>query len=318
LKDRYRREIEYVRISITDRCNLKCFYCTNFKNFVPLKHSDILTYEEILKLISLLTEFGVKKVRITGGEPLVRRGVGEFLREIKKIPGVERLTLTTNGTLLTRYIEDLREAKVDSVNVSLDSLREEAFAKITGLPKLPMVVEGIKALKDVGIQVKMNTVYTRLNIDEVEELVNFASDMDIPLRFIELMPFGSDWEKYYVPELELMERLKKLGPLEQVEKRLGDGPARYVKLNLGGKELSVGLIAAMSHKFCDFCNRIRITADGKLLPCMASSLSYDLKAILRKGDEETLKETIRKAIYNKPLGHNLYKGAPNEMRRMGG
>ncbi len=318
MKDKYGRDIEYVRISITDRCNLKCFYCTNFKHFVPLKHSDILTYEEILKLIGILAEFGIKKVRITGGEPLVRSGVGEFLKEIKKIQGVERLTLTTNGTLLTRYLDDLREAKVDSVNVSLDSLKEETFAKIAGLPKLPLIIEGIKGLRELGIQVKMNTVYTRLNIDEVEELIRFALEMGIPLRFIELMPFGSDWEKYYVPEAELIERLKKFGPMEEMERRLGDGPARYVRLNIGGKEIVVGLIAAMSHKFCDFCNRIRVTADGKLLPCMASSLSYDLREILRKGDDGFLRETIRRAVYNKPLGHNLHRWVPNEMRKMGG
>ncbi|MDI6850740.1 MAG: GTP 3',8-cyclase MoaA [bacterium] len=318
MKDRYGREIEYVRISITDRCNLKCFYCSNFRQFVPLKHSEILTYEEILRLIQILTEFGIKKVRITGGEPLVRKGVGEFLKEIKKIGGVERLTLTTNGTLLTRYIDDISEAKVDSVNVSLDSLKENTFAKITGLPRLPVVVEGIKALKARGIQVKMNTVYTALNIDEVEELVHFALKMQIPLRFIELMPFGSGWENYYVPEAELIERLGKLGPMEEMGKRLGDGPARYIKLNLGGEDVVIGLIAAMSHKFCDYCNRIRITADGKLLPCMASRLNYDLKEILRNGDEEKLRETIRWAIYYKPLGHNLRKEAPNEMRRMGG
>lgn len=321
MRDNLGRNIEYVRISITDRCNLRCFYCTNYKNFVPFKHEEVLTYEEILKIITVLRDFGIKKVRITGGEPLVRKDVDKLLLEIKKIEGIERLTLTTNGTLLTRYLEAIEMAKVDAVNVSLDALNLEVYEKISGFRRLDNVREGIVGLKERGIPVKINVVYSKLNLSEVENLLNFASELSIPLRFIELMPFSEDWKEYYVPEALLIDRLKGCGELIPMERKLGDGPARYYFMEFYGKPLTIGLISAMSHQFCGGCNRIRITADGKLLPCMASEIKYDLRSILRSFEsnkEEKLREVIFKAIYFKPARHNLLNKSPNEMRKLGG
>jgi cyclic pyranopterin phosphate synthase len=287
-----------------------------------LKHSEILTYEEILTILNILAELGIKKVRITGGEPLVRKDLPILLTQVKKIPGIEKLTITTNGTLLKNYIEPLKEAKVDGVNISLDSLREDNFTAITGMPRLKDVLLGIKLVLEAEIPVKINMVYSTHNIDEVENMVKFATELKVPLRFIELMPFDERWREDYVSESVLADKLKSLGQLEPLKAELGDGPAKYFILRTSHGELKVGLISALSHKFCYGCNRIRISADGNLIPCMASSLKYNLRDIIRSEDPQKLsklKEVIEKAIYNKPSEHHMDKIRPsNEMRKLGG
>ncbi|MGB9824914.1 MAG: GTP 3',8-cyclase MoaA [Candidatus Hydrothermia bacterium] len=322
MKDRFDRNIEYVRLSVTDRCNLKCFYCSSYRHFNLLKHSEILTYEEILTILNILAELGIKKVRITGGEPFVRKDLPILLTQIKKIPGIEKLTITTNGTLLKNYIESLKEAKVDGVNISLDSLREDNFTAITGRSRLQDVLLGIKLVLEAEIPVKINMVYSTHNIDEVENMVKFATELKVPLRFIELMPFDERWKEDYVSESVLVDKLKSLGQLEPLKAELGEGPAKYFILRTPHGESKVGLISALSHKFCDGCNRIRISADGNLIPCMASSIKYNLRDIIRSEDPQRLsklKEVIEKAIYNKPLEHHMDKIRPsNEMRKLGG
>jgi len=322
LKDKFRRNIEYVRISVTDRCNLKCFYCTSYRHFNLLKHSEILTYEEILTVVSILAKLGIRKVRITGGEPFVRKDLPTLLLQIKKISGIERLTITTNGTLLKNYVDMLKDAGVDAVNISLDTLREENFLAITGRPRLQDVLTGINMVKEAGISLKINTVYTTRNIGEVEELINFASELKVPIRFIELMPFDEKWKEDYVREEVLYERMKALGEIRPLSGTFGDGPARYFIIKLPQGEVNVGLISALSHKFCSSCNRVRLTADGNLIPCMASSVKYDLRSILRSENPdkiEKLKTVVEKAIYNKPLEHQMEKIRPtNELRKLGG
>lgn len=322
LKDKYGRVIEYVRLSITDRCNLRCFYCTSHRYYRTLKHSDILTYEEILTVLSILVELGIKKVRITGGEPFVRKDISILLKQIKKIPGIERLTITTNGTLLKNFIEILEEAQVDGINISLDTLREEKFHSITGRPRLRDVITGIEMVKNANIPLKINTVYSKYNIDEVENLVKFAVELSLPLRFIELMPFDKSWEENYIPEEQLYKKLEAIGEIIPLRASIGDGPARYFIMKTPWGEGKIGLISALSHKFCAECNRIRISADGKLIPCIASDFKLDLKETLRSNKSDKLielRDLIVDAVYNKPLEHKMeHLPPPNNMRKLGG
>lgn len=322
LKDKFGRVIEYVRVSVTDRCNLQCFYCTSYRPYSLLKHSEILTYEEILTILSVLAELGITKVRITGGEPLVRKDIGLLLSQIKKTPGIQKLTITTNGVLLKNFVSVLKDAQVDGVNISLDTLKEEKFTLITGKTRLKEVLTGIKMLKDVNIPLKLNTVYSKHNIDEVESLVKFAIETGSPLRFIELMPFDKRWEENYIPEEVLYKKLEKIGEISPISASIGDGPARYFTIKTPWGEGKIGLISALSHKFCAECNRIRISADGKLIPCMASEIRFDLKEVLRNKKINSLadlKELIRGAIYNKPLEHKMeLLPPPNNMRKLGG
>ncbi len=322
LKDRFGRSIEYVRVSVTDRCNLRCFYCSSYRNFVPLNHTSILTYEEILKILEVLSELGIKKVRITGGEPFVRESVSELLLKVKGIPGIERLTVTTNGTLLKNYVDILKKSRVDGINVSLDTLKAERFSTITGMPKLQDVIEGIKAAHAAHIPVKINTVYYTYNLDEVEDLVNFALELGIPLRFIELMPFDEKWKEHYVEEAVLFNELSRIGKLTPLETRYGDGPSRYYLLKTKGGNVQIGFISAISHNFCQNCSRIRLSADGNLIPCMASSSRYSLRDILRGSEVDKfqkLREVAKNAIFEKPLKHRMPEAPPpNEMRKLGG
>jgi len=300
LIDRYERVIDYVRISVTDRCNLRCVYC--FDGDLPLTlHSDILSYEEILRLVRLLAELGVRKVRLTGGEPLVRRNLPFLIREIATLSGIEDVSLTTNGVLLKEYAPMLRDAGLKRINVSLDSLRRERFKEITGFDLFDQVLEGIDMALKVGLDpVKINTVIIRgFNDDEVLDFVLLAIRKNLNVRFIEFMPFGSIWEKErIVTSDEIKKRIEESYGLEECENR-GNGPARVYRVE--GTRAEIGFISPLSAHICALCNRIRVTARGGLKVCLFSEDEYDLKRLLRDGsDDESIKSLVRRVIGRKP------------------
>ena len=316
LLDSYQRPITYLRVSVTDRCNLRCVYCMPAEGVQLRKHEEILRYEEIARVVRAAVELGIRFVRLTGGEPLVRRGVVDLVRMLRAIPDLEELTMTTNGTLLAAQAQPLAEAGLDRVNISLDSLRPERFRHITRLGSLEDVLAGIEAAEEAGlVPIKLNTVVMRgLNDDEVADLARLTLEHPWHVRFIELMPLGPSisWaEDRYVPSSEVRGRIEaELGELAPAESPQGNGPARSFRLE--GALGTVGFISPWSEHFCAKCNRMRLTADGRLRPCLLSDLEVDLRGPLRNGvGEAELRGLIRQAVQLKPIGHQLEKqGGP--------
>jgi cyclic pyranopterin phosphate synthase len=322
LVDSYHRRIDYLRISITDHCNLKCLYCTPLGSSSKLAHSEILSYEEILMVVEAAVQAGISKVRITGGEPLMRRGVVELCRMLASLEGLESLSLTTNGILLQELAQPLFEAGVRRVNVSLDTLRPERFRKITGHNLLSQVLTGIQRAEQVGLRpVKINTVVMRgINEDEVEDLARLTLEKPYHVRFIEFMPTNGlkGHESLFVPIEEIVKMVNKVGE-PSLEPALDSfGPARLCTLPAGvgmvgfiaplscGGVGMVGFIAPLSWHFCGSCNRLRLTADGKLRTCLFSEEEIDIKTPLRAGASiEELADIVRLAATNKPHGHRL-------------
>lgn len=308
LKDNYHRTIDYLRVSITDRCNLRCIYCMPSGGLIPIEHKEILRYEEIIRVIRIAAKIGVRKIRITGGEPLVRRNVVYFIASIKNIPGIEDLSLTTNGILLSRYAEELKSAGLDRVNVSLDTLKPERYREITRSGDLSLVLKGIEAIEKVGLNpIKINMVpICGVNSDEIAEFARLTLKAAYQVRFIEYMPFGSEdmWspEKFISTE-EIKSIVEGIGPLIPAKLRKS-GPARYFRFeNAPGV---IGFISPISNHFCNECNRLRLTADGKLRPCLFSETEIDLKPALRGGSsDDEIERLIKLSIEVKPEGHNL-------------
>lgn len=306
--DRFSRKIDYLRIAITDHCNLNCLYCAPFGGRTKLTHSDILSYEEICRLTKAAVQAGISKVRITGGEPLVRKGVVQLCRMLASIKGVENLTLTTNGVLLRELAQPLYKAGVQRINVSLDTLRPERFRKITGYGLLSQVLAGIEMAAEAGLHpVKINTVVMRgVNEDEIEDLARLTLEKPYHVRFIELMPTNGygNHGSLFVPIEEVVKRVKKVGELSLEPPVDSSGPARLCMLAGGlGK---VGFIAPLSWHFCGSCNRLRLTADGKLKTCLFSEEEIDIKRPLRTGASITeLVGIFKFAITRKPRGHSL-------------
>ncbi len=310
LEDAHQRTISYLRLSVTDRCNLRCLYCTPVAGFKNIPHGEILTYEEMTRLTRLCLSLKMTKVRLTGGEPLVRKGILDFVRQLKALP-VPDLRLTTNGILLGQYASDLYEAGVERVNVSLDTLDEAKYKKITKAGSLKRVWESLERARAVGMgPIKLNVVVIRsLNDDEVEDFARLSMESPYHVRFIEFMPLERNgWKPgRVVSSEEVLERLKKVGRLRAIPPEFNDGPARRFKIEGGPGE--VGLISPISNHFCPACNRLRITADGKLLTCLFSSTEVDLKGPLRSGaDDGELLAIISKAVAEKPLRHHLDEG----------
>ena len=294
MKDRFSREITYLRISITDLCNLRCRYCMP-DGVCQKRHEDILSFEEIAEITAAAAELGVKKVRITGGEPLARRGCPELCRMISQIPGIEELSLTTNGTLLPGYARQLREAGVDRVNISLDSLIPERYASITGGGDLSAALDGIRAAGEAGFSpLKINCVLIGgFNDDEIEDFVRLTQNEPVQLRFIELMPMGSSFPpEAYLPGSVVLERVPALQPLPE-----DGGVARLYQLP--GAAGTVGLISPVSRHFCASCNRLRLTSEGALKPCLHSDEEIPVRGL----HGEALLETIRRAVMDKPRMH---------------
>lgn len=308
LKDNYHRTIDYLRVSITDRCNLRCIYCMPSGGLIPIEHKEILRYEEIIRVIRIAAKIGVRKIRITGGEPLVRRNVVYFIASIKNIPGIEDLSLTTNGILLSRYAEELKSVGLDRVNVSLDTLKPERYREITRSGDLSLVLKGIEAIEKVGLNpIKINMVpICGVNSDEIEEFARLTLKAAYQVRFIEYMPFGSEdmWspEKFISTE-EIKSIVEGIGPLIPTKLRKS-GPARYFRFeNAPGV---IGFISPISNHFCNECNRLRLTADGKLRPCLFSETEIDLKPALRGGSsDDEIERLIKLSIEVKPEGHNI-------------
>ena len=302
--DAYGRNIHYLRLSVTDLCNLRCRYC--MPDGVPkLAHEDILTYEEFLRLAALFAQCGIDTVRITGGEPLVRRGVEQLTAGLKAIPGIRRVALTTNGVLLAQKLPALLAAGLDSVNISLDTLHPETFRRITGKDELAAVQNGIRAALASGIPVKLNCVpQPGVNEGELESLAAFAQEHPLQVRFIEMMPIGMGKEFHGVSEEELLrilgEKLPRFSPY--VGEPLGNGPCHYYDVD--GFSGKIGFISAVSHKFCGECNRIRLTSQGFLKTCLQYAAGRDLREVIRSGgSDEVLKAVILEALAEKPDGH---------------
>ena len=310
--DQYGRRINYLRISVTDRCNLRCRYCMP-EGVQDVGMKNILTFEEIWEIVKVSVSLGITHIRITGGEPLVRKGCADLILGIRKIPGVETITMTTNGVLLGNYAKQLKEAGVDGVNISLDTLDPEEFCQITGKRELPAVLAGIRAAKDAGLPVKLNAV-NRKELDPVP-LVRYAQNENLPLRFIEMMPVG--YGKQYVGRSneELREMLEKtFGTAEKLVdseelSRMGSGPALYYRFS--DLKVPVGFISAIHGKFCDTCNRVRLTAEGYLKLCLCYDQGVDLRHVLREGEKENLRTVMEEAIFRKPAAHCFER--PSEM-----
>ncbi len=311
LVDPYGRKIDYLRISITDFCNLSCSYCSPpFSGHPRLDRSEILTYEELARLAEAAVAAGISKIRITGGEPLMRRGVIEFCRMLSGIQGLTDLAMTTNGIRLVELAEDLYRAGVRRINVSLDTLKRDRFRKITGKDALGMVLEGIVRAEAIGFDpIKINTVVMRgVNSDEVADLARLTFEKPFQVRFIELMPFrsggNSQYAKLYMPIREIMERIPGIDRACIDLSGNQNGPARLCRLP--GAAGKIGFIAPLSWHFCGSCNRLRLTADGKIRTCLFSRDEIDVKTPLRRGaDRRELITMISNAVANKPRRNEM-------------
>lgn len=307
--DPFQRTIDYLRLSITDRCNLRCTYCVPPNGFKAVGHGEILRYEEILRIARIVVGMGIAKIRLTGGEPLVRKDVLYLCERIAAIPDLKSFSMTTNGVLLGRFARDLATAGVQRVNVSLDTLDPAKFERITRVDRFREVWEGIHAALEAGFHpVKLNVVVMGgINDDEIEDLARLTFETPFHVRFIEHMPFpvgdGRD-EAGVVPSEEILERLARVAPLKPAVSTDSNGPARHYRFE-GAKGL-IGVISPVSQHFCPSCNRLRLTADGKLRACLFGSEETDLKGILREGALDTdIEAAIRMTIRRKPERHNL-------------
>ena len=323
--DRYQREIHYLRLSVTDLCNLRCRYCMP-DGVEKLEREAVLTYEEFLRLAALFARCGIDTVRVTGGEPLVRKNVAQLVAGLKETPGIRRVTLTTNAVLLAEQLPALLDAGLDSVNISLDTLRPEVFRQITARDDFAAVQAGLQAALESGLPVKLNCVpQAGVNEGELETLAALAKDSAVQVRFIEMMPigYGAVMPCISGPELRarFARRWSELAPLSPAQEHtLGDGPAVYY--TVPGWQGSIGFIAAVHGKFCASCNRVRLTSQGFLRPCLASETGCDLRALLRSGaDDAQLLAAIRETIWAKPREHHfndISMPATRGMYRIGG
>ena len=305
IEDRYGRKIDYLRISITDRCNFRCKYCMP-EEVDSIPHDQILSYEEILRICKCAGLLGVCNFKVTGGEPFVRKGCMELLSNLKKLPGAETVTVTTNGMLLGEYLPELKRIGIDGVNISLDSLKEDVFREITGVPGLPAVRKAMMDAVAMGLRVKINCVLMRgVNETEIPEFVRLSRRYPIDVRFIEMMPIGYGRQYAAIPAEEVLSRIRESVPdLRSIDEKRGNGPAVYYKGS--GQQGCIGIIQAVSHKFCDSCNRLRLTSDGFLKLCLYYPDGVDLKGPLRSGtSDRDLTEVIDQAILRKPKEHRF-------------
>jgi cyclic pyranopterin phosphate synthase len=338
--DAYGRRIDYLRISVTHRSNLRCIYCMPEEGVPPMPHDEILSFEEIERFVESAAAEGISKIRLTGGEPLVRLGLVDHVRRISKVEGIESVAITTNGILLPRYAKDLVDAGLSRVNISLDSLDADVFRAISRGGEVSAVMAGIDAAFDAGMDpVKLNVVVVRRLEQDLLGFARLTMERPIHVRFIEYMPVGDDtgkgacstggttgWtEADHVPSDELLERLAAEGradglgellPVVRSAQPFGWGPATYY--TFPGALGSIGVISPLSHHFCGECNRLRLTADGRLRRCLFSDEELDARAVLRGGSEEELRELVREALRRKPERHEQRPGTVRRMSQIGG
>jgi|SRR5579883_198993 len=306
IQDPFGRAIEYLRISVTDRCNLRCVYCMPEHGLPYEDNAEILSVAEILRLVRLLAKHGLKKVRITGGEPLVRANdVLALVTEIGKIPEITDLGLTTNAVLLAPHAQALKQAGLKRINISLDTLKPERFAKIARFAKYEEALDGLHAAEEAGFSpIKLNMVVMRgVNDDELSDFAALTFLRDLHVRFLEYMPIGQvtphEWRAKYVSNEEVVQRLEELCDLAPVE-TTASSTSRVFRMN--GARGTIGVISPISHRFCAGCNRLRLTANGALVPCLSDNYEYDLKTPLRAGvSDDDLLGHVRRAVSNKPL-----------------
>jgi len=320
--DSFGRRINYLRISVTDRCNLRCIYCMPPEGVPQMSHDEILSYEEIRTIVQAAAQLGVNRVRLTGGEPLVRAELPKLVGMLSQIEGIEELSLTTNGTILKKYALEFKKAGLSRVNISLDTLKTDKFQYITHFGKLKDVLEGIDAAKEAGFHpVKINIVVMRgINDDEILDFARMTYEEGYHVRFIELMPFKGVAE--FIPSVELRQHINLLGKLESCTSLTGNGPAMYYRL-IGAKG-TIGFISPLTElSFCSQCNRMRLTPDGKLRLCHLAEDEIDLKMPLRNNASmEELKRLILKAVASKPEHHPLigdnFRLVKRKMSQIGG
>ena len=307
LQDAYGRTIDYLRISLTDKCNLRCKYCMPPEGISRLQHAEVLTLEEVCRVAGVLTEMGIRRIRLTGGEPLVRKGIDGLMRELSQLPGRPELAMTTNGVALADRLEELVAAGLRSVNISLDTRDPGKYRGLTGTDAFDAVERSVRLAVQMGLPVKINCVPIRgINDEELTGLAEYARDKKIDVRFIELMPMGFARDYQGIPEAEILEKLEALyGPAERVEEASVDrGPAKYVHFK--GFQGRVGFISPLSHTFCSECNRLRLTVEGRLKLCLYYPEGLDVKRLLRDGcTDEELKYAIHGIIRLKPERHGF-------------
>jgi len=311
VKDQFGRRVEYLRISVTDKCNLRCVYCMPMEGLPWLKREDILSYEEIASVVRTMAGMGLKRVRITGGEPLVRRDLPDLVRMISAVPGIEDLSLSTNAVLLADQAEALKAAGIQRLNVSLDSLRPDRVDAISRRPgAFPKIMEGLDAADAVGFSpLKINVVLIRgQNDDEIEDFARITRERAWHIRFIEMMPTGANLDlsaNSFISCAEALRRVRVIESIEPVEGPFGNGPATYYRFP--GAPGTVGVITPMSHNYCDRCNRMRLTASGQLRPCLFGELETNLRDPLRAGED--LVPLIEETLRVKPERHYLIQGS---------
>ena len=305
MQDGYGRKIDYMRISITDRCDLRCCYCMP-KDIKKVEHKSLLTYEELLRICKITAQLGIENIKITGGEPLVRAGCVGFIEKLKKLDGIKNVTLTTNGVHLIEHLQALKKTGLNGINISLDTLKPQIYQAITQKNEFENVIKGFHACVATGIKTKINCVPMKgKNEDELVALASLAKNLSVDVRFIEMMPIG--YGKEYKPVLgeEILEEIRKEYPnFIQTDEKYGFGPAVYYKEQTF--QGSIGFITPMSHKFCKTCNRIRLTSQGILKYCLCYEEGIDLKDLIRNGiTDEKLKDIINENIQKKPFAHTF-------------
>lgn len=326
LIDKYNRRLNYLRVSVTDRCNLSCVYCVSPIHAIKkLPPEEVLRYEEILRIVRIGTSMGINKIRVTGGEPLVRKGLPEFLNELAGIKTLSDISLTTNGILLERYLEDILKAGVRRINISLDTLNRRKYESISGRDGFSRVWRAIEAAHEAGMNpIKLNVVAMKnINDDELADIAALSFKLPFHIRFIEYMPISSHSSapELFLPYSEIMNRIKTLGEPVPVAAEIHDGPA--VRYKFKGAAGEIGFIRPVSHHFCDRCNRLRLTAGGYLRSCLLSNDQIDLKTLIRNGEnDDKLKSAVLESVQMKPHRHTLgvipdYR-APAEMSCIGG
>ena len=325
--DYHGRNINYLRISVTDRCNLRCRFCMPEEGLPDIPHCEILRFEEMLQITAAAAAIGINKFRISGGEPLLRRGLMDFLRELKAQEGTEKVSVTTNALLLDKYIEPLAEIGLSSLNISLDTMKSSRMKHITGSGEVGRVISGISNAVKAGIPVKINTLLFEEVFDELDDFLTLSEEKGIPVRFIEYMPLDKEAEKriteHPVKTDVLAARLSKYGTLSRTKGPEGSGPSEYFSIE--GRKAVIGVIGALTTPFCSNCNRLRLTSDGFIKPCLASPAELNTKAILRSNDDKgkiakDLVKLFKLAASEKPFSHSMNDGQTphRNMSRIGG